>query len=180
MRTNTLIDDQLMKETLRLTGAKTKREAVELGLRTLVRLHQQAEIRQFQASSTAGDLDAMRTIGICRSRRSTISSIPPRRTISRPPGRSPPPNLILCKCCRLRQIHFTGQELMSSLGCWTGRNWLAIHAAENFRKLRALGITVRKTIDTLIATRCIEAVSASFRDRDFEPFVKHLGLRSAM
>lgn len=41
MRTNIVIDDQLMEETLRVTGLKTKREVVELGLRTLLRLRQQ-------------------------------------------------------------------------------------------------------------------------------------------
>jgi predicted nucleic acid-binding protein len=41
-------------------------------------------------------------------------------------------------------------------------------------------VTIRKTIDTLIATRCIESdYSLLFSDRDFEPFVEHLGLRSA-
>jgi Arc/MetJ family transcription regulator len=48
MRTNIVIDDKLMKETLRLTGLKTKREAVELGLRTVVRLRKQEEIRRFR------------------------------------------------------------------------------------------------------------------------------------
>ena len=47
MRTNIVIDDKLMNETLRLTGLKTKREAVELGLQTLLRLRQQEEIRGF-------------------------------------------------------------------------------------------------------------------------------------
>ena len=47
MRTNIVIDDKLMKETLRLTGLKTKREAVELGLRTVVRLRKQEEIRRY-------------------------------------------------------------------------------------------------------------------------------------
>ena len=62
MRTNIVIDDKLMKETLRLTGLKTKREAVELGLRTLVRLRQQEEIRQFRGKlAWQGDLEAMRT-----------------------------------------------------------------------------------------------------------------------
>lgn len=57
----------------------------------------------------------------------------------------------------------------------------AIQAARNFRTLRALGITVRKTIGTLIATSCIEHDHALlFSDRDFEPFVRHLGLRSAL
>lgn len=58
---------------------------------------------------------------------------------------------------------------------------IAIQAARNFRTLRGRGVTIRKTIDTLIATRCIESdYSLLFSDRDFEPFVEHLGLRSAM
>lgn len=62
MRTNIEIDDQLMKDALRLTGVKTKREAVELGLRTLLRLRQQEEIRRFRGKlAWEGDLDAMRT-----------------------------------------------------------------------------------------------------------------------
>ena len=62
MRTNIVIDDKLMKETLRLTGLKTKREAVELGLRTVVRLRKQDDIRRFRGKlQWQGDLDAMRT-----------------------------------------------------------------------------------------------------------------------
>ena len=58
---------------------------------------------------------------------------------------------------------------------------VAIQAARNFRALRVLGVTVRKTIDTLIATRCIEdRLTLLYSDRDFDPFVKHLGLASAM
>jgi len=57
----------------------------------------------------------------------------------------------------------------------------AIQAARNYRALRAQGVTTRKTIDTLIATYCIEnGVSLLFSDRDFNPFVDYLGLRSAM
>jgi Arc/MetJ family transcription regulator len=62
MRTNIVIDDKLMEETLRATGLKTKREAVDLGLRTLLRLRKQAEIRQYRGKlDWQGDLDAMRT-----------------------------------------------------------------------------------------------------------------------
>jgi predicted nucleic acid-binding protein len=58
---------------------------------------------------------------------------------------------------------------------------IAIQAARNYRALRANGVTVRKTIDTLIATYCIEhALSLLFSDRDFTPFVDHLGLHSAL
>ena len=59
-----------------------------------------------------------------------------------------------------------------------GGQEIAIQAARNFRALRKLGVTVRKTIDTVIATRCIErGYSLLHNDRDFEPFAKHLGLR---
>jgi len=61
MRTNIVIDDRLMRDTLRATGLRTKREAVELGLRTLLRLKRQAEIRKFRGKlHWEGDLDAMR------------------------------------------------------------------------------------------------------------------------
>ena len=55
---------------------------------------------------------------------------------------------------------------------------IAIQAARNFRALRKLGVTIRKTIDTVIATRCIESgYDLLHDDRDFDPFVRHLGLR---
>lgn len=58
---------------------------------------------------------------------------------------------------------------------------IAIQAAKNYRALRTLGITVRKTIDTVIATRCIESDFALlYSDRDFDPFVTRLGLRPAL
>lgn len=61
MRTNIVIDDKLMQDALRATGLKTKREAVELGLRTILRLSRQAEIRKFRGKlKWQGDLDAMR------------------------------------------------------------------------------------------------------------------------
>jgi Arc/MetJ family transcription regulator len=61
MRTNIVIDDKLMEDTLKATGLKTKRDVVELGLRTLLRLRQQEEIRQFRGKLRwEGDLDAMR------------------------------------------------------------------------------------------------------------------------
>lgn len=62
MRTNIEIDDKLMSDALRLTGAKTKKEAVEMGLRTLLRLHQQAQLRQLRGKlQWEGDLEAMRS-----------------------------------------------------------------------------------------------------------------------
>ncbi len=53
---------------------------------------------------------------------------------------------------------------------------LALRASDNYQVLRAKGITIRKTIDTLIATRCIEdGLTLLHADRDFGPFVEHLG-----
>ena len=53
-------------------------------------------------------------------------------------------------------------------------------AADNYRQLRRKGITVRKTIDGIIATACIEAnLPLLFSDRDFQPYVEHLGLVAA-
>lgn len=61
MRTNIEIDDALMSEALAVTHARTKREVVEEGLRTLVRLAKQARIRELRgALEWEGDLDAMR------------------------------------------------------------------------------------------------------------------------
>ena len=61
-----------------------------------------------------------------------------------------------------------------------GQN-LAIKAADNFRSLRKRGVTVRKTVDMLIATCCIEKkLILLYSDRDFEPCREHLGLRSAL
>ncbi len=55
---------------------------------------------------------------------------------------------------------------------------IALQAAQNYRFLRSRGITIRKTIDTIIATKCIaEGLVLLHSDRDFEPFVTHLGLQ---
>jgi predicted nucleic acid-binding protein len=75
----------------------------------------------------------------------------------------------------------TALELFESvtvleLGC----REIAIRSAKNFRKLRNKGFTVRKTIDCIIATYCIEHKLALLQaDRDFEPFHEHLGLKRA-
>ena len=62
MRTNIVIDDELMANALKLTGLKTKREAVELGLRTLVKMKKQEKIRQYRGKLPwQGDLNEMRT-----------------------------------------------------------------------------------------------------------------------
>ncbi len=64
MRTNIVIDDDLMARALRATGLRTKREAVELGLKTLLRLREQGSIRGLRGKlDWTGDLDAMRIDG---------------------------------------------------------------------------------------------------------------------
>ena len=80
-----------------------------------------------------------------------------------------------------RDFH-QARKLLTALDVVTlGGPEIAIQAARNLRTLRARGVTIRKTIDTLIATWCIESDYALlFSDRDFEPFVEHLGLRSAL
>ena len=58
---------------------------------------------------------------------------------------------------------------------------IALKSATNYRKLRKSGVTVRRTVDTIIATFCIESgLPLLHSDRDFELFEEHLGLRSAL
>ena len=74
------------------------------------------------------------------------------------------------------------RKFLTSLTVVTlGGQEIVIQAARHFRMLRKLGVTVRKTIDCVIATRCIEGgYELLHNDRDFDPFVKHLGLRSVV
>ncbi len=77
-----------------------------------------------------------------------------------------------------RDFNLARSTLMSLTIIELGGRDIAIQAARNFRALRKLGMTVRKTIDTVVATRCIEdGYQLLHNDRDFEPFAKHLGLR---
>ena len=80
-----------------------------------------------------------------------------------------------------RDFNEARRLLTSLLVVELGGREIAIQAARNFRILRAQGVTIRKTIDTVIATRCIESgFTLLHSDRDFDPFVQHLGLRSAL
>ena len=79
-----------------------------------------------------------------------------------------------------RDFERARQLLLSLTTVTLGGPTVAVQAARNFRKLRVLGINVRKTIDTVIATFCIEnGYALLFSDRDFDPFVEYLGLRPA-
>lgn len=78
--------------------------------------------------------------------------------------------------------YHTAKKLMSSLTVFEllGAE-LAIRSAEHFRFLRKRGITIRKTADVIIATFCIEHNHALlFTDKDFQPFVAHLGLKAVI
>jgi predicted nucleic acid-binding protein len=72
----------------------------------------------------------------------------------------------------------TARDLLTSLTVFTlGGQKMAIKSADNFRLLRKKGVTVRKTIDVLIATFCIEMnLPLLHSDKDFEPFHEHLEL----
>ena len=71
------------------------------------------------------------------------------------------------------------REMLTSLTVvQLGGQDISIQAAKNFRTLRRRGVTVRKTIDTVIATRCMESgYDLLHNDRDFDPFTKYLGLQ---
>jgi predicted nucleic acid-binding protein len=80
-----------------------------------------------------------------------------------------------------RDFNDVRKRLTSLMVVELGGQEIAIQAAKNFRALRRLGVTVRKTIDTVIATRCIESgYDLLHNDRDFDPFARHLGLRVAV
>ena len=77
-----------------------------------------------------------------------------------------------------RDFNEARKMLTSLMVVELGGQEIAIQAAKNFRRLRRLGVTPRKTIDTVIATRCIESgYDLLHSDRDFDPFAKYLGLR---
>ncbi|MFZ0595023.1 MAG: PIN domain nuclease [Bryobacteraceae bacterium] len=80
-----------------------------------------------------------------------------------------------------REFNLAKSLLTSLTVIELGGKDIAIQAAKNFRSLREFGVTVRKTIDSVIATRCIESgYDLLHSDRNFDPFVKHLGLRSVV
>ena len=75
-----------------------------------------------------------------------------------------------------------GQRLLNLYPCFSlvGKQQ-AFQAASHYRALRTSGITIRKTIDVLIASFCVEnQIPLLFADRDFRPFVQQLGLHAAV
>ena len=80
-----------------------------------------------------------------------------------------------------REFNQAEDLLTSLMVVELGGQTIATQAARNFRFLRKHGITVRKTIDSIIATRCIQnGYELLHNDSDFDPFVNHLALRSVI
>ena len=85
---------------------------------------------------------------------------------------------VLQGCITHKEFNVVKRSLATLDFVVLGGEDVAVEAAKNFRKLRAKGITVRKTIDTIIATRCIvSGYKLLHNDRDFDAFEKYLGLR---
>ena len=94
-------------------------------------------------------------------------------------------DLILCEVLQgvPREVDYERiKQKMLELDVYnSGGEPMALESAQNYRKLRARGITIRKTIDCIIATYCIRhELALLHKDRDFDPFVARLGLRSAL
>lgn len=85
---------------------------------------------------------------------------------------------VLQGCATDRQFNDVRRALDAFELVTIGGADVAVEAARNCRRLRALGVTVRKTVGTLIATRClVNDYELLHSDRDFEPFAQHLGLQ---
>ncbi len=81
--------------------------------------------------------------------------------------------------CKLDKEFNEVRRLLSRLGFVVlGGDDVAVEAARNYRKLRSLGVTVRGTVDVVLATRCIVSDHRLLHsDRDFDAFAQHLGLQ---
>lgn len=93
-------------------------------------------------------------------------------------------DLILCEVLQGfrqdREFERAQRALLTFPVFTLGGATLAVQSARNYRLLRQRGITIRKTVDCLIATFVIENdYTLLYQDRDFDPFVIHLGLQSA-
>jgi hypothetical protein len=92
-------------------------------------------------------------------------------------------SLILCELLQGIRDEFlfkkTEHILMSEFAFYDGMSRaIAISSARNFKTLRSRGVTIRKTVDCLIASFCIErGFRLLHNDRDFDPFEEHLGLK---
>ena len=83
---------------------------------------------------------------------------------------------------RSNKDYETAKDFLSVLPFrWMGGYKVAVQSAHNYRLLRKAGVTVRKTIDIIIATFCImEGLTLLHNDRDFKPMVSHLSLKASV
>ena len=93
-------------------------------------------------------------------------------------------DLVLCEVLRGARNEGDAVRISERLSVLTPVNMVGVEiagrAAVNYRKLRALGITIRNTVDLLIGTFCIaNGHQLLHSDRDFKPMVEHLGLEEA-
>ena len=85
---------------------------------------------------------------------------------------------VLQGCVSDKEFNAVRRTLSTLHPVTLGGDDVKIEAARNFRRLRSLGVTPRKTIDTVIATRClVSGFELLHSDRDFDAFEQHLGLR---
>jgi predicted nucleic acid-binding protein len=146
-RTNIEIDDQLIRQAMQSSGARTKRAAVEEGLRL-------QGVKNLETEWVQTELDRQRLgltdLILCEVLQGVRDDVAARK-VER----------------QLLKLHVFE----------TGGVDLAKDAVRNYRTLRGHGATVRRTIDCLIATFCLrEQHSLLHRDRGFDPFEQFLGL----
>jgi len=196
MRTNIDIDDRLMRQAMRSSRSRTKRAAVEEGLRLLIQTRAQATIRRLRGKvHWSGDLHKSRGarhgeyscivivdttvwIDYLRGLRNKETEYFDREVGRQRFGLT---DLILCETLQGVGDENTFTRVLRELRKFevfeTGSQELAIEAARNFGNLRRRGRTVRKTIDCLIATFCLRhGHSLLHRDRDYDHFEDFLGL----
>ena len=189
------IDDRLIRQAMRSSGARTKRAAVEEGLRLLIQTRSQ---KTHSTAAGQGDL-GRRSRGLRRGtsrevsrrgdrRHDRLDRLLPRRHQSGDDWlhreldqqRLGLTDVIVCEASKALDeaaAKDVERQLLKLEVFETGGIDLARETARNYRTLRGRGHTVRKTIDCLIATFCIREPHSLFhRDRDFDLFEKFLGL----
>jgi predicted nucleic acid-binding protein/Arc/MetJ family transcription regulator len=196
MRTNIVIDEQLMQAAMRASGLPTKRAVVEEALQVLIQVKRQGDIRRLRGKITwEGDLTDQRTTrinwGACMVIVDTTVWIDYFGGFSTPETdwldvelsrqRLGLTDLILCEVLQgiraEREFERVRRELLKLKLFETGGRDLAIASAQNFRRLRSKGLTVRKTIDCLIASFCLlNGHALLHHDRDYDHFESVLGL----
>lgn len=193
MRTNIVINDELMNEALLLSGLSSKRETVEAGLRLLVQQKRQQQIRELRGTlHWEGNLAEMRGLMIIADTgiwidyfNGVINLYSNRLDQALQDEQVALTDIILMEILqgfRSEKEYSRAKTALNALPCFEilgVKN--ALRYAEYYRTLRKQGITIRKNNDVMIAGFCIvQRIPLLFNDRDFEPFVKYLGLQTVL